>query len=223
MVLAGSQPAHPVPLAPPRQGFVDDRDMAALLPCLPEPLRGPTQFAFLTGWRRAEVFGLRWAQVDFTTGVVRLEGTDTKNGRAREFPFDVLPELATLLRVQREHTTAVERRLGRIVPVVFHRNGRPIADTTHAWRRACARAGLPGLLFHDLRRSAVRRLERAGVPRSVATKLTGHLTESVYTRYAVSNTADLRDGVRKLAALPMAPAGQPSVAPLRPHQRTKSA
>lgn len=47
----------------------------------------------------------------------------------------------------------------------------------------------------------MRRLERAGVPRSVAMKLTGHKTESVYKRYAIVAAADLREGVAKLAAL----------------------
>ena len=49
--------------------------------------------------------------------------------------------------------------------------------------------------------TAVRNLERAGVPRSVAMKLTGHLTEAVYRRYAIVVQSDLREGVAKPAAL----------------------
>jgi Phage integrase family len=69
------------------------------------------------------------------------------------------------------------------------------------WAEACRKAGLPALLFHDLRRSAVRNLERAGVSRSVAMKLTGHKTESVYRRYAIVAESDLRGGSAKLTAL----------------------
>ena len=56
-------------------------------------------------------------------------------------------------------------------------------------------------LVHDLRRTAVRNLERAGVPRLAAMKLTDHLTESIYRRYAIVSEGDLREGVAKLAAL----------------------
>ena len=42
-------------------------------------------------------------------------------------------------------------------------------------------------------------MERAGVPRSVATKITGPKTESVYRRYAIVADADLQDAARKLS------------------------
>ena len=45
---------------------------------------------------------------------------------------------------------------------------------------ACRLAGLPDRIAHDLRRTAVRNLERVGMPRSASMKMTGHKTESVY-------------------------------------------
>ena len=68
-----------------------------------------------------------------------------------------------------------------------------------AWKGACKRAGLAGAWFHDMRRTAVRNLERAGVSRSVAMKLTGHKTESVYLRYAITDKTAMEEGVQKLA------------------------
>jgi hypothetical protein len=47
----------------------------------------------------------------------------------------------------------------------------------------------------------VRNLERAGVSRSVAMKLTGHKTEAVYRRYAIVSSGDLAEASRKLQAM----------------------
>ena len=196
-----------------RKGFFEPAEFEAVLRELPEALRPWARFLYYTGWRAGEGRGLSWADVSFRSGVVRLEPGTTKNGEGREFPFSVLPPLAEVLRDQRERTTDLERATGQIIPSVFHRNGRPIRSYARAWRAACKRAGHPDRLVHDLRRTAVRNLERAGVSRSVAMKLTGHKTEAVYRRYAITSASDLAEGVSKLATLHAAPVGAPSVLP----------
>jgi integrase len=175
-----------------RQGFFEQADLCRVLDELPEHMRPVVRFAALTGWRIGEVLGLEWRQVDFTAGVVRLEPGTTKNGRGRVFPFGPFPELEELLRAQ----------LGRVVKPVFHLDGEAVRyDQLHReWDRACARAGVPKKHLHDLRRTAVRALERAGVSRSVAMQLTGHQTESVFRRYAIVDEQDLAVGVAKLSA-----------------------
>ncbi len=168
---------------------------------LPVEVAPVVEFLYLTGWRVSEALGLTWAQVDFKAGTVRIEVGTSKNREGRVFPFAALPELAELLQRQRERTAVVERATGRIVQPVFHRDGRPIKSFRHAWVTACKAAGLGGRLVHDLRRSAVRNLEQAGVARSVAMRLTGHKTEAVYRRYAIVSERDLAEGVGKIARL----------------------
>ena len=91
--------------------------------------------------------------------------------------------------------------MGALLHWVFHRKGEPVKSMKRSWRTACEDAGVPGRLMHDLRRTAVRNLERAGVSRSVAMKMTGHKTESVYRRYAIVSEVDLREAGAKLASL----------------------
>lgn len=185
-----------------RTGFFERKEFEAVRAHLPVELQRVTTFAYLTGWRtRSEVLPLQWKQVDLHAGAVRLEPGTTKNDEGRLFPFSVLPELADVLTQQWEETKALQVETGRIIPFVFHRRGKPIKNFRRAWQEACKLAGVPDRLVHDFRRTAVRNLERAGVPRSVAMKLTGHKTESVYRRYAIVSEADLSDGLKKLAKL----------------------
>jgi integrase len=128
----------------------------------------------------SEILTRQGKHVDFGSGWLRLEPGETKNDDGRMFPMT--PGLRTVLERQRERTTALEQAAGRIVPWVFHRNGRPVKSLRGARREACRLAGVPGRYAHDFRRTAVRNLERAGVPRSTAMRIVGHKTETLYRR-----------------------------------------
>ena len=127
--------------------------------------------------------------MDIKAGWLRLEPGETKNRAGRNFPMT--KRLRAVLKTQRERTIALERATDRIIPWVFHRQGKPIKSFRKAWTNACKAAGVPGRIPHDFRRTAVRNLERAGVPRSDAMAMVGHLTESIYRRYAISDEASL--------------------------------
>jgi integrase len=200
-----------------RTGFFEEHERRALLDALPAGVDALAAFLSLTGWRLGETLPLTWAQVDFSAGVIRLEPGTTKDSEGRAFPFARLPELAALMRKQQIATRSLEREQGRIISLVFHVDGQPIWPKTfyRQWWTAAKAAEIygeetdprtgkvtRGPLPHDFRRTVVRSLERASVPRSVAMKLTGHKTESVYRRYAIVSEADLAEGVGRLAAMP---------------------
>ncbi len=187
--------------APPRSGFFEATQYTDLLKHLPEHLRPLITTAFRTGWRiRSELLPLQWHQVDLQARTLRLAAGTTKSGDGRVFVMP--PALHETLVAQRAKIEALQQKTAQVIPWVFVRpNGRPIKSFRRAWITACKAAGIPGRIPHDLRRTAVRNLERAGVPRSVAMKMVGHRTESIYRRYAIVSESDLHEAAKKLAAL----------------------
>jgi integrase len=182
-----------------RVGFFEADQFEAVCRRLRDVEADVARFCYHTGWRtKSEVFPLKWAQVDWAGGFVRLEPGTTKNREGRAFLM--IPALRAILERRVEHTRRCERAQGRIIPWVFHRKGQVVKTMSTAWRTACKKARVPGRFLHDLRRTAVRNLERASVARSVAMKMTGHKTESVYRRYAIVSEGDLREAGAKLTA-----------------------
>jgi len=179
-----------------RRGFLEPSQFAAVKTHLPTALQPLLEFGYLTGWRLAsEVMPLEWRQVDWEGRTVRLDPGTTKSGEGRTFSFTVALE-ALLTTQKAEHDRL--KKANRIVPFVFHRNGKAIKHVRKAWETACTNAGVPGRLLHDMRRSAVRNLERDGVSRSAAMAMVGHKTESIYRRYAIVDASALRDASAKI-------------------------
>lgn len=108
-----------------------------------------------------------------------------------------------MLRPGPELWAIIERAAARQipeVPEVFHRSGRKITAFRASWLTACKAAGVPKLMVHDLRRSAIRNLVRAGVSEGVAMKISGHKTRSVFERYNVASEDDVAAAMITLEA-----------------------
>jgi integrase len=188
-----------------RQGFFEEHEFQAVLAHLPAYLQPVMRVARFTSWRaQSELLPLRWSHIDWHAGTMKLDPQHAKNKEGRTYPFAALPDLAAVLQAQREAADRIQRERGIIVPWVFFRVTKtavlPIKSYKTAWASACQAAGYPEKLVHDLRRTGVRHLRQSGVPESVAMKLTGHRTRSVFLRYDIVDDKDLTIGVEKLAA-----------------------
>jgi hypothetical protein len=84
--------------------------------------------------------------------------------------------------------------------VFFWDDGSPIRSYRAGWETAVKESGIRRIP-HDLRRTAVRNLEIAGVPRTAAMKMVGHKTEAIYRRYAIVDEAMMQSAAEKLGAL----------------------
>jgi integrase len=193
LAIAGDPPLIgrllPVRLLPERnvrEGFLRRDKYRALLDALPADLKLLLIYGYHLGCRRGELLALRRSDVDLASRTVRFSARTTKNEESKVGPIygDMVPWTDLALTELQKYPTC---------PWLFHRAGTRIRDFRKAWKTACVMAGVPGLLFHDLRRSAVKNMEDAGIPRKTAMQITGHKTESIYRRYHIVSERDIRE------------------------------
>ena len=176
----------------PRKGFLEHESYTILRDALPYYLKPLFVMAYWTGMRRSELLDLRWDNVNLIDAQLRLDPGSTKNDEPRVIPL--AGELLEWVKLQHQ-------RRNLECPdcdFVFFRQGRPIRNFRKAWESSCAKANLKGLLFHDLRRTGVRNLVRAGVSERVAMAISGHKTREVFERYNIVSERDLAEAASKL-------------------------
>jgi len=188
-----------------RQGFVDHPGFLAVRDALPAHLQDPITFLYFSGWRVGEMRALQWRDVDLDGRIVRLRPENSKNKDGR-----VLPLAGELLEVV-ERSRAKRRP---DCPFVFHDDGQPIGNFRKAWSAACKAAGRNEILVHDLRRTAVRNMVRAGVPDRIAMALSGHKTRSIFDRYNIVSESDLVAASERLQAHLKVQTGSGKVEPI---------
>ena len=158
--------------------------------------------AYHTGMREGEIRSLRWDQVDLNRGVIRLTSRDTKTDEGRLIPLNqtLTSTLKTATRYMRCPWVFVSpakldrwQRTPEQVDPRYH-----ATSITHAFERACEKAGVTHATFHDLRHTFVTNARRAGIDYFRIMAITGHKTMAVFKRYNTIDQQDLQAAIRQL-------------------------
>jgi integrase len=131
--------------------------------------------------RPGEAKGIFWGQVDLKGRKIELTALQTKTGKARILPLS--SELVSMLKPGDNWWLAF-----------------PATNLRKLWPKATKAAGCEGLLFHDLRRSAVRNMMKAGVQQAVAMRLSGHTTDHIFQRYNIIAEDQLHEAMERVEA-----------------------
>jgi integrase len=200
-----------------KEGWVEQGVYDALRVTLPDDdLRDVCEWGYFCGWRKGEVQALTWAALDPEAWELRLHARDDKARKGRVIPIVDLPGIPLRTMLKRRMKARV---LG--CPYIFHRKGAQLGDFDKAWATAWAEAGLelvtrpirprtpeerqhprmatvPARTYHDFRRTAVRNLALAGVPRKIAKCIVGHRTDHIYDRYFITEAHDVVEAFGQL-------------------------
>ncbi len=174
-----------------REGFLEADKYRLILAALTDEIKPVFVVAYHLGMRTGELLALKRSWVDLDEGLIYVNGRVTKNRNPKTAPIygDMKPWLEMLLsRGQCESPKCVW---------LFSRDGKPVKDFKADWKQACEKAGVGDLLFHDLRRTAVRNMIRAGVPEKVAMQISGHKTASMLWRYNITDARDIKEAGKR--------------------------
>jgi len=175
---------------------------ARLFTHLPESIKPLVTAALHTGMRQGELLALRWDDVDFYTGTIRVR--EAKSGEGRSVAMNSVVR-ATLQAVRREQIQKAREQAkdGKEIlsPYVFcSHKGRFLHNLAKAWYPALEAAGIEDFRFHDLRHTFASRLAMAGVDLYTVQRAGGWKTAIMVQRYAHLSPDHMRAAVERLTS-----------------------
>ncbi len=169
-----------------------DKKLRYLIECAAPHFKPILKLALITGMRRGEILKMKWNDIDFRLGVIRIPVENSKTKRERFIPIDsnLIIEL-----------DSIERKSDYVFMNDWTGERRKNVD--EAFSSACERAEIPsgrknGLTFHDLRHLAAYRLVKL-TDIVTASKILGHASIQMTMRYVHPTDEDKRTAIEKAA------------------------
>jgi integrase len=175
-----------------REGFLEEPKYRELLNALEDSVKPVFVMLYHLGMRTGELLKVKRDWVDLVEGVIYVNGRVTKNKKPKTVP--IFGDMGSWLEMQLARCQALSPKAKELF---VWEDGKPIRDFRGSWQTACDSIGLPDLIPHDLRRTAVRNMIRAGVPEKVAMEISGHKTAAMLWRYNIVDTRDIVEAGRK--------------------------
>ena len=172
-----------------RKRILSQEEFNKLLSELPQHAKDIVEVGYFTGMRSGEIFNLTWDKVNLKEGYIELEAEDTKTENPRRIYYvEKIGEILTSLNKVRylEHN------------YVFTYKGKQLKSIKTSFNHACKKAQIEDLHFHDLRHTFNTMMRKAGVPKSIIMKITGHKTSAMFERYNTIDEDDAKDALNKL-------------------------
>lgn len=211
-----------------RSGYFEHEEYMQLLDALPNHLKPVLTMGYHTGMRKEEILSLTWDKVNLIEGKITLSAGTTKNDEARiiylsselyqtiyqqreirdrDYPGCIYVFFFKGQRFSdfRDAWETALRKCG-YKPTFQCKDCRAVTEQAEEMQRkalTCSTCKSDNLkkhdkIFHDLRRTAVRNMVRAGVPELISMRISGHRTRSVFDRYNIVNEENLKRASEKV-------------------------
>ncbi|MHB8882522.1 MAG: tyrosine-type recombinase/integrase [Thermodesulfovibrionales bacterium] len=211
-----------------RTGYLEHDEYLNIKDALPTHLRPVLTIAYHTGMRKEEILSLAWCKVNPEERKIHLSPLDTKNKEPRIIylagELCVTIKNQKIIRDEKHpdcpyvffrngerirdfrHSWETALRASGFQPTFRCKECGSISEQPDGILRedlACHECGSPNLkkndkVFHDLRRTAVRNMIRAGVPEKIAMLISGHKTRTVFDRYNITDEKDIKEASEKV-------------------------